>query len=73
MFTRSSNWTKEGEKLTARYMVATNIKSGGIESIEFKEFMVHLDFKDMNNIQLKPIQLKYLTFNEDYISLTKSS
>jgi hypothetical protein len=50
MFTRSSNWTKEGEKLTARYMVATNIKSGGIESIEFKEFIVHLDFKNMNNI-----------------------
>lgn len=31
-------------------MVATNIKAGGIESIEFKEFIVHLDFKDMNNI-----------------------
>ena len=31
-------------------MVATNIKAGGIESIEIKEFVVHLDLKDMSNI-----------------------
>ena len=36
-------------------MVATNIKAGGIESIEIKEFVVHLDLKDMSNIELKPI------------------
>ena len=54
-------------------MVATNIKSGGIESIEIKEFIVHLDFKDMKNIELKPVQMKYLTFNEDYNYSVKSS
>ena len=54
-------------------MVATNIKSGGIESIEIKEFIVHLDFKDMTNIELKPVQMKYLTFNEDYNYSVKSS
>jgi hypothetical protein len=36
-------------------MVATNIKAGGIESIEIKEFVVHLDFTDMRKIELKPI------------------
>lgn len=54
-------------------MVATNIKSGGIESIEIKEFIVHLDFENMTKIELKPVQMKYLTFNEDYINSVKSS
>ena len=36
-------------------------------------FIVHLDFKDMTKIELKPIQMKYLTFNEDYINSVKSS
>ena len=33
MFCRSSNWKKDFKNnlLTARYMVAANIKSGGIE------------------------------------------
>ncbi len=60
MFTRSSNWTNwttdwQTRKKVARYMVATNIKAGGIESIEIKEFVVHLDFTDMRKIELKPI------------------
>jgi hypothetical protein len=57
MFTRSSNWTTDWKtnKKVARYMVATNIKAGGIESIEIKEFVVHLDFKEMSKIELKPI------------------
>lgn len=36
-------------------MVANNIKAGGIESIEIKEFVVHLDLADMSKIELKPI------------------
>ncbi len=36
-------------------MVATNIKAGGIESIEIKEFVVDLDFTDIRKIELKPI------------------
>lgn len=36
-------------------MVANNIKAGGIESIEIKEFVVNLDFKDMSKIDIKPI------------------
>jgi hypothetical protein len=36
-------------------MVANNIKAGGIESIEIKEFFVNLDFKDMSKIDIKPI------------------
>jgi hypothetical protein len=70
MFTRSSNWTenKKNGKLSARYMVANNIMAGGIESIEIKEFIVNLDLKSLSNIEIKPIQMKYLTFNEEYLS-----
>ena len=31
-------------------MVANNIKAGEIESIEIKEFVVNLDFKDMSKM-----------------------
>jgi hypothetical protein len=53
-------------------MLANNIKAGGIESIEIKEFLISLDFTDMNKIEIKPIQMKYLIFNEDYISSVRS-
>ena len=54
-------------------MVANNDKSGGIESIEIKEYMVNLDFESKNCIEVKLIQMKYLTFNEEYISSVRSS
>ena len=46
MFTRCSNWTidQKTNKLSARYMLANNIKAGGVECIEIKEFIVQLDF-----------------------------
>jgi hypothetical protein len=52
MFTRSSNWRKDekNKKLSARYMVGNNIKAGGIEAIELKEFIIHFDLQDMHNI-----------------------
>lgn len=54
-------------------MVANNIKAGGIESIEIKEFMVHLNFQQKAFAEVKLIQMKYLTFNEEYISSVRSS
>ena len=44
-------------------MLANNMKSDRVESIEFKEFIVHLDFNEMRIIEVKPIHMKYLTFN----------
>jgi hypothetical protein len=66
MFTRSSNWTKDEKtnKMCARYMIGNNIKASGVTCIEFKEFLVSLDFHDVNNIDAKLIQIKYLNFNE---------
>lgn len=57
MFTRSSNWTKDNNsnKICARYMIGNNIKSSGVQCIEFKEFIVNLDFIDINNIDVKLI------------------
>jgi hypothetical protein len=44
MFTRSSNWSKneKNNKISARYMVGNNIRAGGIDAVEIKEFLVHL-------------------------------
>ena len=75
MFTRCSDWTtdKSTSKLSARYMIANNIKAGGVECIQIKEFIVNLDFQDINQIGIKPMQIKFISFNEEYINSIKSS
>ena len=67
MFTRSGNWKKDKKYLQTKIMVGSNIKSGGIEQIELKEYLVDMFLNDQNkisSINIKPILLKYLTFRE---------
>ena len=52
MFSRSSNWTVCKNSYLAKFTVAVNIKSGSVEYIEFKEFIVK--FKKNSKFDLIP-------------------
>jgi hypothetical protein len=41
IFSRISNWKQEKNNYSAKFMYGANIKSGGIEYIEFKEYLIN--------------------------------
>jgi len=43
IFSRISNWKQEKNNYSAKFMYGANIKSGGIEYIEFKEYLINFE------------------------------